>query len=710
MAKDLTLTRNLGIMAHIDAGKTTVSERMLFLSGKTHKIGETHEGAATMDYLTAERERGITITSAASTISWVCNNKTYQFNFIDTPGHVDFAVEVERCLRVLDGAVAVFCAVGGVQPQSESVWRQSERYGVPKIAFVNKMDREGANFFAVLDQMEKRLGVNPCPLQIPIGHEASFTGVVDLITMKAYEWHLENPNDKYPVMREVPIPTDEAHSDLKETVDKYRNHLLESVAILDEALMDKYLVDPNSITTEELIQVVRKSVASRTIVPVMCGSAKRDVGVEKLMDAITLYLPSPIDKDSIEAMDVADPEKKVIRKISPDEPFSGLVFKIFQSDFGSLAFVRVYTGTLNPGDIVYNVRSKSKVRISRLSQLNAGKQIPIESCGTGEICALQGVKDLKTGDTLCNEKHQVLLSPITFPAPVIRIAVEAQKQSDVATLEKGFLTIATEDPSFHFYTDEESGQTIIAGMGELHLEVRINELKEKEKIEINVGEPQVSYREAITGTVEHRSVFKKQTGGRGKFADIIFQMGPVDDGEEGLQFIDEVKGGNIPKEFIPAVQKGFESAMKNGPLAGYELTSMKIVLKDGSFHPVDSDQLSFELCAKQAFREACVKAKPVLMEPMMKLAIDSPSEYIGEVMGDINKRRGQIRDSSEDASYHHVVCLVPLANMFGYVTALRSLTQGRAYSVMEFDHYEAMPENMAKDVIEKKSAAKSTKK
>ena len=705
MGKDLALTRNVGVMAHIDAGKTTVSERMLFLSGKTHKIGETHEGSATMDYLTAERERGITITSAATTFNWKCGAKTYQFNLIDTPGHVDFAVEVERCLRVLDGAVAVFCAVGGVQPQSESVWRQSERYGVPKVAFVNKMDRDGANFFAVLDQMRKRLGVNPCPIQIPIGHEASFTGVVDLVTLKAYEWRMKDENAKYPEMLETSIP-----ADLQETVDEYRNHLLESVALLDDAFMDKYLSDPASITEDELRAMIRKGTLSRTIVPVMCGSAKRDIGVERLMDSVALYLPSPIDKEVVEAMNAENPEEKEIRKVSPDAPFSGLGFKIVQSDFGSLVFVRVYSGALKSGDVVYNMRSRSKVRISRLSQLNAGKQIAIEVCETGDICALQGVKDLKTGDTLCDEKHPLLLAAINFPEPVIKVAVEAQKQSDVATLEKGLMSLAEEDPSFHFYTDEESGQTIIAGMGELHLEVRMGELKEKEKIEVNMGEPQVSYREAITAPVDHRSVFKKQTGGRGKFADIVFQMLPADEGVEGLQFVDEVKGGNIPKEFIPSVQKGFEIAMKNGPLAGYEMTSLKVILKDGSFHPVDSDQLSFELCAKQAYREACVKASPVLMEPMMRLNITSPADYIGDVIGDINKRRGQIRNSTEEMNSHEIECLVPLSNMFGYVTALRTLTQGRAYSVMEFDHYEALPENLAKEVIEKKNSAKNAKK
>lgn len=705
MARDLWLTRNVGVMAHIDAGKTTVSERMLYLSGKTHKIGETHEGSATMDYLEAERERGITITSAATTFGWKVAGRSYQFNLIDTPGHVDFAVEVERCLRVLDGAVAVFCAVGGVQPQSESVWRQSERYGVPKIAFVNKMDRDGANFFSVLDQMKKRLGVNPCPIQIPIGHEASFVGLVDLVTLKAYEWRLKDANAVYPEMREVEIP-----SDLNDTVHEYRNHLLESLAVLDDEFMDKYLSSPDSITEDELHLMIRKGTIARTIVPVMCGSAKRDIGVERLMNSVCYYLPSPMDKEVVEAMNPDNLEEKEYRKVSPDAPFSGLVFKIVQSDFGSLVFVRVYSGSIKSGDVVYNMRSRSKVRISRLSQLNAGKQIPLEVCDAGDICALQGVKDLKTGDTLCDEKHPLLLAAINFPDPVIKVAIEAKKQSDVATLEKGLMSLADEDPSFHFYTDEETGQTIIAGMGELHLEVRIDELVKKEKIEVKMGEPQVSYREAITASVDHRSVFKKQTGGRGKFADIVFQMLPADEGVEGLQFVDEVKGGNIPKEFIPSVQKGFEVAMKNGPLAGYEMTSLRIVLKDGSFHPVDSDQLSFELCAKQAYREACVKASPVLMEPMMRLNITSPAEYIGDVIGDINKRRGLIRNSIEGLSSHEIECLVPLANMFGYVTALRTLTQGRAYSVMEFDHYEALPDSLAKEIIEKKNSARNAKK
>ncbi len=710
MGRDLALTRNVGVMAHIDAGKTTVSERMLFLSGKTHKIGESHDGTATMDYLTAEKERGITITSAATTFAWACQSKTYQFNLIDTPGHVDFAVEVERCLRVLDGAVAVFCAVGGVQPQSESVWRQSERYGVPKIAFVNKMDRDGANFHSVLEQMKKRLGVTPCPIQIPIGHEASFRGVVDLITLKAYEWVLKDPKSKYPDMLEIPIPTGEEYADLEKEIREGREQLLEAIADLDETFMEKYLTDPSTITADEIYPLVRKATLSRAIVPVMCGSAKRDIGVERLMDAVTLFLPSPIDKGHIEAMNADDAEKVEIREISPDAPFSALVFKIMQSDFGQLIFLRVYSGVLSTGATVYNMRSKSKVRTGRLYQMNAGKKEEIQECYTGDICALQGVKELKTGDTLCDEKHPLLLSAINFPEPVIKMSIEVQRQSDIAELEKGLLAIMEEDPSFRFYTDQETDQIIIAGMGELHLEVRIGELQEKKKLEIKLGEPQVSYREAITTSVEHRSVYKKQTGGRGKFADIIFEMSPADVGVEGLQFEDEVKGGNIPKEFIPSVQKGFEIAMKNGPLAGYDMTSLKIVLKDGSYHPVDSDQMSFELCAKQAFREACVKANPVLMEPMMLLNITTPEDYVGDVIGDINKRRGLIRDSVEEASAHQIVCVVPLANMFGYVTALRTLTQGRAYSVMEFDHFEALPENLAKEVIEKKNLAKSVKK
>ncbi len=705
MARDLSLTRNVGVMAHIDAGKTTVSERMLFLSGKIHKIGETHDGNSTMDSDKQERERGITIASAATTFYWNCAGKQFQYNLIDTPGHVDFAVEVERCLRVLDGAIAVFCAVGGVQPQSESVWRQSERYGVPKIAFVNKMDRSGANFQNVVSQMADRLHVVPCPIFLPIGHESSFRGVVNVITGKAFEW-TPNPDPKgYPIMQSCDIP-----QDMLEEVKAARYHLMESIAVADDEFMMKFLDATDSITEEEIIRVTRKATLERKIIPVLCGSAKQDIGVECLMDAVSLYLPSPLDRGVLEAMNADNPEEKETREISPNEAFSGLVFKIIQGDHGSLVFVRVYSGQLHPGDTIYNMRSRQKVRVSRLAQLNAAKQISIDFCDAGDICALIGVKDLKTGDTLCDEKRKLLLSAINFPEPVIKQAVEAKSQSDVALLEKGLQIIAEEDPSFKFYTDEESGQTIIAGMGELHLEVRMTELDERFGLKVNLGAPQVSYREAITTTVNHRSVYKKQTGGRGKFADIIFDMSPADDGVEGLQFINEVTGGNIPKEFIPSVQKGFESALKNGPLAGYEMSSLKVVLKDGSFHPVDSDQISFELCARQAFREACEKANPVLLEPMMKLTVTTPDEYVGDIQGDINKRRGMIVNVAGEMNAQDITSMVPLANLFGYITVLRTLSQGRAYSTMEFDHFEPLPEGLAKEVIEKRNAAKSGKK
>ena len=704
-ARDLSLTRNVGVMAHIDAGKTTVSERMLYLSGKIHKIGETHDGSSTMDSDKQERERGITIASAATTFYWNYAGTQYQYNLIDTPGHVDFAVEVERCLRVLDGAIAVFCAVGGVQPQSESVWRQSERYGVPKIAFVNKMDRSGANFQSVVAQMEKRLRVVPCPIFLPIGHEASFRGVVNVITGKAFEWVPNSDPKGYPIMQPCDVP-----ADMLDEIKEARYHLMESISTVDDDFMMKFLDDTDAITEEEIVRVTRKATLERKIIPVLCGSAKQDIGIECLMDAVSLYLPSPLDRGVLEAMNVDNPEEKETREISPKEAFSGLVFKIIQGDHGSLVFVRVYSGQLHPGDTVYNVRSRQKVRVSRLAQLNASRQINIEFCDTGDICALIGAKDLKTGDTLCDEKRKILLSSINFPEPVIKQAVEAKTQSDVALLEKGLQIIAEEDPSFKFYTDEESGQTIIAGMGELHLEVRMTELKERYGLEVNLGAPQVSYREAITTTVNHRSVYKKQTGGRGKFADIIFEMSPADDGIEGLQFVNEVTGGNIPKEFIPSVQKGFESALKNGPLAGYEMSSLKVVLKDGSFHPVDSDQISFELCARQAFREACEKAAPVLLEPMMKLTVTTPDEYVGDIQGDINKRRGMIVNVAGEMNAQDITSMVPLANLFGYITVLRTLSQGRAYSTMEFDHFEPLPEGLAKEVIEKRNAAKSGKK
>ncbi len=705
MARDLSLTRNVGVMAHIDAGKTTVSERMLYLSGKIHKIGETHDGNSTMDSDKQERERGITIGSAATSFYWNCGKQQYQYNLIDTPGHVDFAVEVERCLRVLDGAIAVFCAVGGVQPQSESVWRQSERYGVPKIAFVNKMDRSGANFQNVVTQIRKRLGVVPCPIFIPIGYEASFRGIVNVITGKAFEW-IPNPDPKgYPIMQGCEVP-----ADMLEEVKEKRNELMEAISTVDDGFMEKYLENSESISDEEIMRVTRKATLERKIVPVLCGSAKQDIGIECLMDAVSLYLPSPLDRGVLEAMNADNPEEKEIRHISPDEAFSGLVFKVLQTQHGSLVFVRVYSGMLHPGDTVYNMRSRQKVRISRLVQMNANKQIELSVCETGDICALVGVKELKTGDTLCDEKRKLLLSSINFPEPVIKQAVEVKKQSDLALLEKGLQMIAEEDPSFIYYTDEESLQTIIAGMGELHLEVRMTELKERLGLEVNLGAPQVSYREAITTTVNHRSVYKKQTGGRGKFADIVFEMSPADPNVEGLQFVNEVTGGNIPKEFIPSVQKGFEAALKNGPLAGYEMSSLKVVLKDGSFHPVDSDQISFELCARQAFREACEKANPVLLEPMMKLTVTTPDDYVGDIQGDINKRRGMIVNVSGEINAQDITSMVPLANLFGYITVLRTLSQGRAYSTMEFDHFEPLPDAIAKEVIDKRNAARSSKK
>jgi len=690
----LKFTRNIGIMAHIDAGKTTTSERILFYTGLTHKIGEVHDGAATMDWMEQEQERGITITSAATTTFWNWSNDKYKINLIDTPGHVDFTVEVERSLRVLDGAVATFCAVGGVEPQSETVWRQADKYHVPRIGYVNKMDRSGANFFEVIRQIKEVLGANPCPIQIPIGAEEHFKGVIDLITMKAIFWHDETMGAEYSV-EEIP-------SELVAEAEEWRDKMLEVIAECDDALMEKYFDDPSSITEDEIHTAIRKGTLSMKINPMICGSSFKNKGVQTLLDAVCAYLPSPIDTPAIVGHDPEDPDKEIVRHPNSDEPLTALAFKIATDPYvGRLCFFRVYSGTLSAGSYVLNTRSGKKERISRLFQMHSNKQNPMEQIGCGDIGAGVGFKDIRTGDTLCEENHPVTLESMEFPDPVIGIAVEPKTQSDLDRLGVGLAKLAEEDPTFRIESNEETGQTIIKGMGELHLEIIIDRLKREFKVECNQGRPLVSYKEAITTPVELREVYKKQTGGRGKFADIIVRIEPKDADFEGhLQFVDEVKGGNIPKEFIPSVQKGFEKAMKNGVLAGYPLDSMKVTLKDGSFHPVDSDQLSFEICAIQAFKSAAVKAGPVLMEPIMKIEVVTPEESMGDVIGDLNKRRGQVEGMESSRTGARIVkAKVPLAETFGYVTALRTITSGRATSSMQFSHYAQVSSAIARQVL-----------
>ena len=695
MGRDLTYTRNIGIMAHIDAGKTTTSERILFYTGKTHKIGETHEGSATMDWMVQEQERGITITSAATTAFWNYQGKQYQINLIDTPGHVDFTVEVERSLRVLDGAVATFCAVGGVEPQSETVWRQADKYNVPRIGYVNKMDRTGADFQNVCAQVKERLGANAVPITLPIGSEQSFRGVIDLIYNRAVIYD-DAKKDQL-----VNYTYEEIPAEMAAEVEEARAHLIEEVATVDMALMEKFFEDPDSITPEELIAAIRKATIGMQIIPMLCGSSFKNKGVQLLLDSIMMFLPSPLD---IEAIDGVDPrnESAVKRYPTEDDPFCALAFKIATDPYvGRLAFIRIYSGKLDAGTYVFNTRSGKKERISRIYQMHANKQNPMDTIGAGDICAVVGFKDVRTGDTLCVEDKQITLESMTFPEPVIGIAVEPKTQKDLDKLGIALGKLAEEDPTFTVKTDQDSGQTIISGMGELHLDIIIDRLRREFGVEINVGAPQVSYKEALNGTFQMREVFKKQSGGRGKFADIIFEIGPADEGVQGLQFIDEVKGGNVPKEFIPAVQKGFESAMANGPLAGFCIDSMKVTLKDGSFHPVDSDALSFEICARNGFREATPKCSPVLKEPIMKVEVVTPEEYMGDIIGDLNKRRGQIEGTESKGVATAIKAKVPLSGMFGYVTVLRTLSSGRATSTMEFSHYDEVPQNVAKDVIEK---------
>lgn len=702
MARDLRYTRNIGIMAHIDAGKTTTSERILFYTGKTHKIGEVHEGGATMDWMVQEQERGITITSAATTAFWHYDDKTYQINIIDTPGHVDFTVEVERSLRVLDGAVATFCAVGGVEPQSETVWRQADKYNVPRIGYVNKMDRTGADFLGVCAQVKERLGANAVPVVLPIGSEDKFVGIVDLIYNKALIYDDSKKTEL------VNYTIEDVPADMRAEVDEYRAKLVEEVASVDDSLMEKFFEDPDSITPEELLVTIRKATIEMVIVPMLCGSSFKNKGVQKLLDYVIAFLPSPVDIDAIEGTN-PDTGAEISRKPSEDEPFCGLAFKIATDPYvGRLAFVRIYSGKLDAGSYVFNSRSGKKERISRIYQMHANKQNPMETIGAGDICAVVGFKDIRTGDTLCEEKNPIVLESMTFPEPVIGIAVEPKTQKDLDKLGVALNKLSEEDPTFTVETDENSGQTIIRGMGELHLEIIIDRLRREFGVEINQGQPQVNYKEALTGMVEHREVFKKQSGGRGKFADIVFAIGPADEGVTGLQFVDEVKGGNVPKEYIPAVQKGFAASMANGPLAGFSVDSMKVILRDGSYHSVDSDSLSFEIAARNGFRSAGVKATPVIKEPIMAVEVVTPEEYMGDIIGDLNKRRGQVSGMEQKGTARSIKAKVPLSEMFGYVTVLRTLSSGRATSSMEFSHYDEVTAALAKDIIAKSSGRKSS--
>ena len=693
--EQLKLTRNIGIMAHIDAGKTTTSERILYYTGLTHKIGEVHDGAATMDWMEQEQERGITITSAATTAYWKYNDKKYKINLIDTPGHVDFTVEVERSLRVLDGTIATFCAVGGVEPQSETVWRQADKYNVPRIAYVNKMDRSGANFLEVARQIKDVLGSNPCPIQLPIGAEESFKGIVDLIRMKALYWHDETMGAEYEV--------DEIPDNMLEEAQKYRDKMLENIAEFDEDLMAKYFDDPSTITEEEIKRALRTATLKMELVPMLCGSSFKNKGVQPLLDAVCAYLPSPEDTPEVVGHSYDDPDKQETRRPVFEDPMCALVFKIATDPYvGRLVFVRVYSGQIDAGTYVFNSRSGKKERISRLFQMFSNKQNPMETIGCGDIGAGIGFKDVRTGDTLCDENHPIVLEAMDFPDPVIGIAVEPKTQKDLDKLNLGLEKLAEEDPTFQVESNEETGQTIIRGMGELHLDIILDRLKREFKVECNQGKPQVTYKEAITKPVELREVFKKQTGGRGKFADIIVRIEPVDEDFEGsLQFIDVVKGGDIPKEFIPSIQKGFQTAMKSGVLAGYPVEQLKVTVIDGSYHPVDSDQISFELCAQSAFRKGCSQAGPVLMEPIMKVEVVTPEESMGDVIGDLNKRRGQVEGMETSRSGARIIkATAPLAEMFGYVTALRTITSGRATSTMSFSHYAQVSKAIATKVLE----------
>ncbi len=677
-------------MAHIDAGKTTTTERILFYTGVNHRLGEVHDGAATMDWMVQEQERGITITSAATTTFWKYRDKQYKVNIIDTPGHVDFTVEVERSLRVLDGAIALFCSVGGVEPQSETVWRQADKYKVPRISFINKMDRAGADFFGVVEKIKDRLGMTAIPLQIPIGSEENFRGVVDLITNKAFIWE----ESLGMVFVEIPIP-----EDLVDIVFEYRMKLIEGCAEESEVLLEKFMNDPDSISEDEMLAIIRKATLDLRITPVLCGSSFKNKGVQHLLDSVIKFLPSPVDIDAVTGINPKT-EQAVLRKADASEPFAALAFKIATDPYmGRLCFFRVYSGSLESGSYIWNASTNSKERISRILQMHANKQNPIDRIEAGDIGAAVGFKNIHTGDTLCDEKHPVILESMTFPEPVISVAVEPKTQADIDKLTMALTKLTEEDPTFIVKTDQDSGQTVISGMGELHLEILLDRLKREFKVECNQGAPQVAYKEAVTTTVKHREVYKKQTGGRGKFADIVFELGPADEGVTGLQFVDEVKGGNVPKEYIPSVEKGFRLAMQNGVLAGYPLNDLKVRLLDGSYHPVDSDSLSFELSAKIAFKTACKKAHSVLLEPVMKMEVVTPDEYVGDVVGDLNRRRGQLAGLSSRAHLQIINAHVPLSEMFGYVTSLRTLTSGRATSTMEFSHYQEAPKSISDDII-----------
>lgn len=691
MYEKLAHTRNIGIMAHIDAGKTTTTERILYYTGNSYKLGEVHDGTATMDFMIQEQERGITISSAATTVFWDYCDQKYKINIIDTPGHVDFTVEVERSLRVLDGAVALFCAVGGVEPQSETVWKQADKYNVPCISFINKMDRSGADFFGVIAQMRERLGANPIPLQIPIGEEDTFIGVVDLITNKAIVWDNDSLGSDF---TETEIP-----ASLVETVKEYRLKLIEGVAEEDEALFEKFMADHYSITPDEMRAVIRKATIEHRITPVLCGASFKNKGVQPLLDAIVSYLPNPAEIESITGINPKT-EKEEVRHPDPNEPFSALVFKIATDPFvGKLAFIKVYSGVLDSGSYVLNAETGKKERISRIFQMHAGKQIPLQQIEAGDIAAVIGFKEMRTGDTICDEKHPIMLENIVFPEPVISIAVEPKTQDDIDKLDNSLNKLSEEDPTFTVRVDSETGQTVISGMGELHLDVIADRLKREFKVEVNKGTPQVAYKEAFTSTVKHREVYKKQTGGRGRFADIEFEMSPADAGFKGLQFINEVKGGNIPKEYIPAIEKGFRIAMQNGILAGFAVESLKVKLIDGSYHNVDSDSLAFEICAKIAFREAAKLGRNALLEPIMKLEVNCPDEYVGDISSDLNKRRASVNGVETRNKYQVVKATVPMAEMFGYVTTLRTITSGRGNSSLEFSHYAELPSSLTDDVI-----------
>ncbi len=701
MAKrDLKYTRNIGIAAHIDAGKTTTTERILYYGGVSHKIGEVHDGAATMDWMEQEQERGITITSAATTLNWLYRDNNYHVNIIDTPGHVDFTVEVNRSLRVLDGLVFLFSAVDGVEPQSETNWRLANNYNVPRIGFVNKMDRQGADFLAVCRQVKEMLGSHALPLQLNIGAEESFKGVVDLINFKGIVWNEHDMGMTYEV---IDIP-----EDIVDEARELRGQLLEAVAEFDDTLMEKYFEDENSLTEREILDALREATIAGKVVPMMCGSAFKNKGVQAMLDMVMEILPSPLDVEAIEGTN-PNTEEPISRKPSPDEPFAALAFKIATDPFvGRLCFTRSYSGMLDAGSYVLNTRTGKKERISRIFQMHANKQNQISSLHCGDIAALVGFKDIKTGDTLCDEKSPIVLESMVFPEPVIGLAIEPKTQADVDKLGVALAKLSEEDPTLTIHTDEDSGQTVLSGMGELHLDIIMDRLKREFKVEVNQGAPQVNYKESIKGTVSHRETYKKQTGGRGKFADIVFELGPREDNEQGLLFVDEIKGGNIPKEYIPSVEKGFKDAMQNGVLAGFPVDSMKVTLKDGSFHAVDSDSLSFEICAKIAYREALPKASPVLLEPIMKLEVVTPEENMGDIVGDLNRRRGQVEGMDDRAGSKVIKAKVPLSEMFGYVTALRTMSSGRATSSMEFSHFDEAPTNIAKEVIEKVKGNKQT--